>query len=160
VRSGRSERSFTGRFAFFWPHPAGNIVTVPARWPTSCPNGARAAWEDFEADILDVRTFALLAQTMLPSQFHAFVSLSLLDIDTHLIEIASRRAEKDFACVGKLARDVAILAGNLGAVRSKCIALDSTYHLISELAATLDMARDCMRRLLADDGEADVIEAE
>ncbi len=72
------------------------------------------------------------------------MSLYLIDVETHLLAIATNRAKNDFAGVARQAHAIVSMSGNLGATRTSKLArtlehacrdddVATTYRLISEL---------------------------
>jgi HPt (histidine-containing phosphotransfer) domain-containing protein len=114
-----------------------------SRLPRIIPTGSESAicWN----------SFAALQSQFSPADFHAMISLYLLNVDLHLMQIALSRACRDFGAVAREAHDIALLAGNLGAVdvgaaahllEQACRSGEhaATYGLVSALSRACDEA--------------------
>jgi HPt (histidine-containing phosphotransfer) domain-containing protein len=99
----------------------------------------------------------------LPPDFSTMVSLYLLNIDLHLLQIARSRACRDFGAVAQEAEDIFRITGSLGALAARavahrlkqvCLAENYTeiYGLISELSQACREAETALNDWLALDG--------
>ena len=97
------------------------------------------------------KDFAVLQSLFSPADLAAAVSLYLLNIDLHLLQIARSRADRDFEAVAREAHAIGRIAGNLGALSVRAAAhllerachvgdYETTYGLISALSLACDKA--------------------
>jgi HPt (histidine-containing phosphotransfer) domain-containing protein len=106
------------------------------------------------------KDFAVLQSLLSPADFAATVSLHLLHIDLHLLQIASSRTRRDYEAVAREAHAIGRIAGNLGASSAKAAAHlleqscqvgdhGATYGLISALSRACDGAGADLHKWLA-----------
>lgn len=104
--------------------------------------------------------FAVLKSQFSAADFSAAVSLYLLNIDLHLMQVALSRASRDFGAVARDVLDIGRIAGSLGAIRAgtaahrlerACHTGDhaAIYGLISDLSRACDEARAMLNGWLA-----------
>jgi hypothetical protein len=106
------------------------------------------------------KRFAVLKSLFSATDFSAAVSLCLLNIDLHLMQIARSRACRDFGAVAREAHDIGRIAANLGAthvgtaahlLERACHTGDhaTTYGLLSDLSRACDEAGTALNGWLA-----------